>query len=59
MYKPAAETRDSLRKVRTMRFVFYAFAFAAVGLFWMNTSPSGQSVKKALFAHHTPEWKGN
>ena len=42
-----------------MRYVFYAFAFAVVGLFWMNTSPSGLSVKKALLSNHTPEWKGN
>lgn len=40
-----------------MRYVFYAFAFAAVGLFWMNTSDKGQSVKRALLANHTPEWK--
>ena len=42
-----------------MRYVFYAFAFAVVGLFWMNTSPSGLSVKKALLSNHTPEWKRN
>lgn len=42
-----------------MRYVFYAFAFAAVGLFWMNTSPKGQSVKRALTSNHTPEWKAN
>ena len=42
-----------------MRYVIYAFAFAAVGLFWMNTSSSGSSFKKALFSNHTPEWKGN
>ncbi|MGB7654915.1 MAG: hypothetical protein WBL74_05485 [Novosphingobium sp.] len=42
-----------------MRYVIYAFAFAAVGLFWMNTSPTGHSVKKALLSNHTPEWKRN
>ncbi|MEQ1499342.1 MAG: hypothetical protein ABL914_11845 [Novosphingobium sp.] len=42
-----------------MRYVFYAFAFAAVGLFWINTSSKGQNVKRALMASHTPEWKAN
>jgi hypothetical protein len=42
-----------------MRFVFYAFGFVAVGLIWMNTSPQGQSAKRALLANHAPEWKAN
>ncbi len=42
-----------------MRYVFYAFALAAVGLFWMNTSPDGKRFKSHLTANHEPEWKRN
>lgn len=42
-----------------MRYVFYTFALAAAGLAWMNTTDKGQSVKRQLFASHTPEWKAH
>jgi hypothetical protein len=40
-----------------MRYVLYAFAFAAMVMVWANTSPKGQSVKRQLTTHPVdPNW---
>jgi hypothetical protein len=40
-----------------MRYVFYAFAFAAAAMVWVQTSERGRTVKRHLSEHPVdPRW---